>query len=81
MYQSIVIAEGQTTLPKPVCEALGGEVGVTLRYIISEGTVQEPILRSVAELAGMLARDGHAPYRCVRWIKPSYKALLMSGNE
>ena len=56
MYQSIVIAEGQTTLPKPFREA-----GDTLRYIIYEGTVQVLRLRSVTELAGMLARDGHAP--------------------
>ena len=60
MYQSIVIAEGQTTLPKPFCEALEVEAGDTLRYIISEGTVQVLRLRSVAELAGMLARDGQA---------------------
>ena len=61
MYQSIVIAEGQTTLPKPFCEALEVEAGDTLRYIISVGTVQGLRLRSVAELAGILARDGHAP--------------------
>ena len=60
MYQSTVIAEGQTTLPKPFREALEVEAGDTLRYIISEGTVQVLRLRSVAELAGMLARDGQA---------------------
>jgi bifunctional DNA-binding transcriptional regulator/antitoxin component of YhaV-PrlF toxin-antitoxin module len=60
MYQSIVIAERQTTLPKPFREALEVEAGDTLRYIISEGTVQVLRLRSVAELAGMLARDGQA---------------------
>ena len=60
MYQSIAIAEGQTTLPKPVREALEVEAGDTLRYIISEGTVQVLRLRSVAELAGMLARVGQA---------------------
>ena len=37
------------------------KTGDTLRYIISEGTVQVLRLRSVAELAGILARDGHAP--------------------
>jgi bifunctional DNA-binding transcriptional regulator/antitoxin component of YhaV-PrlF toxin-antitoxin module len=58
MHQSIVFAKGQTTLPKPVCEALGVEA---LRYIISEGTVQVLRSRSVADLAGMLALDGHAP--------------------
>ena len=61
MYQSIVIAEGQTTLPKSVRDALGVKTDDTLRYIISEGTVQVLRLRSVAELAGILARDGHAP--------------------
>ena len=60
MYQSIVIAERQTTLPKPFREALEVEAGDTLCYIISEGTVQVLRLRSVAELAGMLARDGQA---------------------
>ena len=60
MYQSVVLSEGQTTLPKPVREALEVEAGDTLRYIISEGTVQVLRLRSVAELAGMLARVGQA---------------------
>lgn len=58
MHQSIVFAKGQTTLPKPVYEALGVEA---LRYIISEDTVQVLRSRSVADLAGMLALDGHAP--------------------
>ena len=31
------------------------------RFAISEGTVQVLRLRSVAELTGTLARDGHAP--------------------
>ena len=61
MYQSVVLSEGQTALPKPVREALEVEAGDTLRYIISEGTVQVLRLRSVAEVAGILARDGHAP--------------------
>ena len=61
MYQSVVLSKVQTTLPKPVREALEVEAGDTLRYIISEGTVQVLRLRSVAELAGMLARDAHAP--------------------
>lgn len=36
-------------------------MGDTVRYIISEETVQVLRSRSVAELAGMLARDGRAP--------------------
>ncbi|MDE0784129.1 MAG: hypothetical protein OSB34_13230 [Planktomarina sp.] len=31
------------------------------RFAISEGTVQVLRLRSVGELTGTLARDGHAP--------------------
>ena len=58
MYQSVVLSKGQTTLPKPVREVLGVEAGDTRRY---KGTVQVLRLRSVAELAGMLARNGHAP--------------------
>jgi bifunctional DNA-binding transcriptional regulator/antitoxin component of YhaV-PrlF toxin-antitoxin module len=36
LYQSKIFANGSTTLPKPVREALGDH----LRYVISEGGVQ-----------------------------------------
>ena len=40
LYQSKIFANGSTTLPKPVCEALGVQAGDRLRYVISEGGVQ-----------------------------------------
>ena len=57
MLQSKVFANGSTTLPKPVRDALGLETGDTVRYVISEKGVQ--VLRTcwVGELAGMFARD------------------------
>ena len=57
ILQSKVFANGSTTLPKPVREALGVEAGDTVRYVISEQGVQVLRTRSVHELAGMLARD------------------------
>jgi len=80
MYQSIVIAEGQTTLPKPFREALEVEAGDTLRYIISEGTVQAVRLCSVAELAGMLARDGHAPVALSEMDQAIVQGAIDGGN-
>lgn len=40
LYQSKISANGSTTLPKPVREALGVQPGDRLRYVISEGGVQ-----------------------------------------
>ena len=40
LYQSKIFANGSTTLPKPVREALGVQAGDRLRYVISEGGVQ-----------------------------------------
>ena len=60
MLESKVFANGSTTLPKPVREALGVEAGDSIRYIISENGVQVLRTRSVHELAGMLARDDQA---------------------
>jgi len=60
MLQSKVFANGSTTLPKTVRDALGVKVGDTVRYIISENGVQVLRTRSVHELAGMLARDDQA---------------------
>ena len=60
ILQSKVFANGSTTLPKTVRDALGVKVGDTVRYIISENGVQVLRTRSVHELAGMLARDEQA---------------------
>ena len=60
MLQSKIFANGSTTLPKPVRDALGIKAGDRVRYIISEDRVQVLRTRSVHELAGMLARDEQA---------------------
>jgi bifunctional DNA-binding transcriptional regulator/antitoxin component of YhaV-PrlF toxin-antitoxin module len=60
MLESQVFANGSTTLPKPVQDALSVEAGDTVRYVISEKGVQVLRTRSVHELAGMLARDEQA---------------------
>ena len=60
MLESKVFANGSTTLPKPVRDALGIKASYTVRYIISEKGVQVLRTRSVHELAGMLARDEQA---------------------
>ena len=60
MLQSKVFANGSTTLPKIVRDALGLKAGDTVRYVISEQGVQVLRTRSVHELAGMLARDEQA---------------------
>ena len=36
LYQSKILANGSTTLPKPVRDALGIKAGDRVRYIISE---------------------------------------------
>ena len=61
LLQSKIFANGSTTLPKPVREALGVEAGDTVRYVISEDSVQVLRTRSMRELVGRLARDGRAP--------------------
>ena len=40
LYQSKVFANGATTLPKPVRNALGVKAGDSVRYVIAEGGVQ-----------------------------------------
>lgn len=60
MLASKIFANGSTTLPKTVREALGVKAGDTVRYVISEQGVQVLRTRSVHELAGMLARDEQA---------------------
>ena len=40
LYQSKIFANGSTTLPKPVRDALGIKVGDRVRYVMSERGVQ-----------------------------------------
>ena len=60
MLQSKIFANGSTTLPKSVRDALGIKAGDRVRYVISGDRVQVLRTRSVHELAGMLARDEQA---------------------
>jgi AbrB family looped-hinge helix DNA binding protein len=39
LYQSKIFANGSTTLPKPVRDALGVKAGDRVRYVISENGV------------------------------------------
>jgi bifunctional DNA-binding transcriptional regulator/antitoxin component of YhaV-PrlF toxin-antitoxin module len=40
LYQSKIFANGATTLPKPVRDALGVKAGDSVHYVISEDGVQ-----------------------------------------
>ncbi len=56
--ESEVTAEGETTLPKPVLEALALESGGRVRYFVGHGTVFPRAAGPVDRLAGMLPYDG-----------------------
>ena len=58
MIESTVTARGQTTLPKPVREALSVNAGDKVLYIIQEGEVRMTKARSIKRLAGILKYDG-----------------------
>jgi bifunctional DNA-binding transcriptional regulator/antitoxin component of YhaV-PrlF toxin-antitoxin module len=58
MLQSKISANGSTTLPKPVRDVLGVEVGDTVRNVISEDGVQIVEAQSVSETVGIFARNG-----------------------
>ncbi|MEG4641485.1 type II toxin-antitoxin system PrlF family antitoxin [Paracoccus sp. APAP_BH8] len=62
MSESTVTIKGQTTLPKSVRQALGLGPGDRLRYVIlDDGQVRLMRTRPVAQLAGMLRREGRRP--------------------
>lgn len=58
MIESRITAKGQTTLPKPVREALGVGTGDRVRYVIADGEVRILAVRPVGRLFGALRRDG-----------------------
>lgn len=59
MSESTITIKGQTTLPKAVRQALELAPGDRLRYVIlDDGQVRLMRTRPVAELAGMLRREG-----------------------
>jgi bifunctional DNA-binding transcriptional regulator/antitoxin component of YhaV-PrlF toxin-antitoxin module len=49
LYQSKIFANGSTTLPKPVRDALGVKAGDSVRYVIAEDGVQ--VLKKPSEKA------------------------------
>lgn len=60
MIESGVTSKGQTTLPRPVREALSVRAGDRVRYIINGADVRIVPVRPLARLFGVLRRDGPA---------------------
>ena len=79
ILQSKVFANGSTTLPKPVRDALGVKAGDRIRYIIFEDRVQilkvpsdgnsakvdvdDPTLREALDTAEVVMDENHALLR------------------
>jgi antitoxin PrlF len=80
MLVSKIFANGSTTLPKPVREALGLETGDTVRYVTSDKGVQVLGTRSVSELAGMLARDKQATVSLSKMENAVIKGAVERGK-
>ena len=60
MFESKITAKGQTTLPKPVREALSAQAGDRVRYVIQDGEVRIIPVRPIGRLFGVLRYDGPA---------------------
>ena len=58
MIESGITSKGQTTLPKPVREALGVGAGDRVRYVINDGEVRILAVRPIGRLFGALRHDG-----------------------
>ena len=58
MFESTITSKGQTTLPKPVREALGVRPGDRVRYIIIDDEVRIIPMRPLARLFGALKYEG-----------------------
>ena len=56
--ESRVTEQGQTTLPKPVLEALGLKAGDRVRYFIADSEVRIVSVFSINRLFGALPYDG-----------------------
>ena len=75
LYQSKIFANGSTTLPKPVRDALGIKPGDRVRYVISEKGVRffkmplenayadDPDLRKALDAAEKVMDENHALLR------------------
>ena len=61
MVESAITSKGQTTLPKPVREALGVVPGDRVRYVILDNNeVRIVPIRPLSRLYGTLKHDGPA---------------------
>lgn len=58
MITSAITSKGQTTLPKPVREALGVGAGDRVRYVILDNEVRVLPIRPIGRLFGALKHDG-----------------------
>ena len=58
MVQSRVTSKGQTTLPKPVREALGLRPGDRVRYFVFDDGVRIVAVRPLRRLFGAFPHDG-----------------------
>ena len=58
MITSAITSKGQTTLPKPVREALRVGAGDRVRYVILDDEVRVLPVRPVGRLFGALKHDG-----------------------
>jgi len=58
MIESKVTVKGQTTLPKPVREALGITPGDRVRYVIFDNEVRIIPIRPLSRLFGALKYEG-----------------------
>ena len=58
MITSAITSKGQTTLPKPVREALGVGAGDRVRYVILDNEVRVLPMRPIRRLFGALKHDG-----------------------
>ena len=58
MIESAITSKGQTTLPKPVREALGVRPGDRVRYVILDNEVRIIAARPILRLYGAFRHDG-----------------------
>ena len=58
MLESRITANGQTTLPEAVREALGVQPGDRVRYTVLDGEVRIRAIRPIQRLFGVLSYDG-----------------------
>ena len=75
LYQSKIFANGSTTLPKPVRDALGVKAGDSVRYTIAEDRVQvfkiplekahvdDPALREALDVAEVVMDENQTILR------------------